>query len=52
MMREATGARLTSDAALLLWYGIGLLDCHERGHAAPAAPSRSVTIALSQTGQA
>ena len=28
MMRSPNRARLTSDAALLLWYGIGLLVRH------------------------
>jgi hypothetical protein len=29
MMREPNRASLTSDAPLLLTYGIGLLDCHD-----------------------
>ena len=43
MMRKPTGARLTSDAALLLLYGVGLLVCRERSTMTrrPRVPLRS-----------
>jgi hypothetical protein len=37
MIRKTNRARLTSDAALLLLSGIGLLVCHESSHDARAA---------------
>jgi len=44
MVRKPNRARPTPDTALLLSWGIGLLVCHERDHAAGATAAIALTL--------